>query len=191
VIEAMNETVETQRLPQLEYLGDATQHAARIHGMVGYAPLFEQLSLAEIRLLGHFMQTFRAQAGQEILREGEAGDFMMLVVEGRVEVFKQDRWNTPRLIAVVEEGKTLGEMSMIDGEPRFATCVAVEPSVIAALSRDALALIILEQPMLGAKILMQLAVMLSQRLRQTSMRLVEFVDKQRELSDQVQGPSFV
>jgi hypothetical protein len=33
--------------------------------------------------------------------------------------------------------------------------------------------------------------MLSQRLRQTSMRLVEFVDKQRELSDQVPGPSFV
>ena len=59
----MNETVESQRLPQLEYLGDATQHAARIHGMVGYAPLFEQFSLAEIRLLGHFMHTFRAQAG--------------------------------------------------------------------------------------------------------------------------------
>jgi CRP-like cAMP-binding protein len=69
--------------------------------------------------------------------------------------------------------------------------VAVEPSLIAVLSRDALAPIILEQPMLGAKILMQLAVMLSQRLRQTSLRLVEFVDKQRELSDQVQGPSFV
>jgi CRP-like cAMP-binding protein len=82
-------------------------------------------------------------------------------------------------------------MSMIDGEPRFATCVAVEPSLIAVLSRDALAIIILEQPMLGAKILMQLSVMLSQRLRQTSLRLVEFVDKQRELSDQVQGPSFV
>jgi hypothetical protein len=45
--------------------------------------------------------------------------------------------------------------------------------------------------MLGAKILMQLAVMLSQRLRQTSTRLMDFVDKQRELSDQVQGPSFV
>jgi CRP-like cAMP-binding protein len=189
--DAMNETVESQRLPQLEHLGDATQYATRIHGMVGYAPLFEQFSLAEIRLLGHFMQTFRAQAGQEIIREGEAGDFMMLVIEGRVEVFKQDRWNTPRLIAVIEEGKTLGEMSMIDGEPRFATCVAVEPSLIAVLSRDALAIIILEQPMLGAKILMQLSVMLSQRLRQTSLRLVEFVDKQRELSDQVQGPSFV
>jgi CRP-like cAMP-binding protein len=159
--------------------------------MVGYAPLFEQFNLAEIRLLGHFMQVYRAQAGQEIIREGEPGDFMMLVIEGRVEVFKQDRWNTPRLIAVIDEGKTLGEMSMVDGEPRFATCVAVEPAVIAVLSRDALALIILEQPMLGAKILMQLAVMLSQRLRHTSNRLVDYVDKHRELTEQVQGPGYV
>lgn len=174
----MNETVESQRLPQLEHLGDATQYATRIHGMVGYAPLFEQFSLAEIRLLGHFMQTFRAQAGQEIIREGEAGDFMMLVIEGRVEVFKQDRWNTPRLIAVVEEGKTLGEMSMIDGEPRFATCVAADPTVVAVLDRENLARIIVEQPMLGAKILMQLVLMLSQRLRSTSGRLLQMMDDQ-------------
>ena len=181
----------SQRLPQLEHLGDATPYAARIHGMVGYAPLFEQFNLAEIRLLGHFMQVCRAQAGQEVIREGEPGDFMLLVIEGRVEVFKQDRWNTPRLIAVVDEGKTLGEMSMVDGEPRFATCVAVEPTLIAVLSRDALALVILEQPMLGAKILMQLAVMLSQRLRHTSTRLVDYVDKHRELTEQVQGPGYV
>lgn len=182
---------ETQRLPHLEHLGDATAHAARIHGMVGYAPLFEQFSLAEIRLLGHFMQVYRADAGQEVIREGDAGDFMMLVVEGRIEVFKQDRWNTPRLIAVVDEGKTLGEMSMVDGEPRFATCVAAVPTVIAALSRDALALIILEQPMLGAKILMQLSVMLSQRLRSTSVRLLDFIERARELTEQVQGPGYV
>jgi CRP-like cAMP-binding protein len=106
-------------------------------------------------------------------------------------VFKQDRWNVPRLIAVIDEGKTLGEMSMIDGEPRFATCVAVEPTLTAVLSADHLARIILEQPILGAKILMQLALMLSQRLRQTSSRLVEYLDKQRELNEQIQGPNFV
>ncbi len=48
-----------------------------------------------------------------------------------MEVFKQDRCNTPKLIASVEAGKTLGEMSMIDGAPRVATCVAAEPCVIA------------------------------------------------------------
>ena len=102
---------------------------------------------------------------------------MLMTLEGRVEVFKQDRWNTPKLIAVVEAGKTLGEMSMIDGEPRFASCVAAEPCVVAVLSRENLARIILEQPILGVKILMELVLMLSQRLRQTSSKLIGMMDK--------------
>jgi CRP-like cAMP-binding protein len=187
----MTELAESQRLPQLESAGDATPYAAKLHGMIGHSPLFEQFSLAEIRLMGHFMQVYRAQTGQEIIREGEPGDFMMIVIEGRIEVFKQDRWNAPQLINVVDEGKSIGEMSMVDGEPRFATCIAVQPSLIAVLSADHLARIILEQPILGAKILMQLTLMLSQRLRQTSARLIELADKQRELSEQVQAPGYV
>jgi CRP-like cAMP-binding protein len=179
------------QLAHLEHLGDATRFAGQMHALIPKCALLENFSAAEVELLAHFMEVYRAAPGAEIIREGEAGDFMMVVVEGRIEVFKQDRWNAPRLIAVVEEGKTLGEMSMIDGEPRFATCVAVEPTLIAVLTADHLARIILEQPILGAKILMQLALMLSQRLRQTSSRLVEYLDRQRELNEQIQGPTFV
>jgi CRP-like cAMP-binding protein len=79
---------------------------------------------------------------------------------------------------VVEAGKTLGEMSMIDGEARFATCIATEATVVAVLDRENLARIIVEQPMLGAKILMELVLMLSQRLRSTSGRLLQLMDEQ-------------
>jgi CRP-like cAMP-binding protein len=113
-----------------------------------------------------------------MIHEGEGGDFMLMVLEGRVEVHKRDRWNTPQLIAVVEAGRTLGEMSMIDGEPRFATCIAVEAALIAVLDRESLARIIVEQPLLGAKILMELVLMLSQRLRATSERLLGLLDDQ-------------
>jgi len=68
--------------------------------------------------------------------------------------------------------------SMIDGEPRFATCLAVEPVMVAVLTRENLARIIVEQPMLGAKILMELVLMLSQRLRTTSGRLLQLIDEQ-------------
>ena len=179
---ATTDTTEQVRLPNLEPLGDATQFATQIHGMISYSPLFENFNLAEIRLLSHFMQVYRAEPGVEIIREGEPGDFMMMLIEGRIEVFKQDRWNAPRIIAMIEPGKTLGEMSMIDGEPRFATCVAAEPCMIAVLTRESLARIILEQPILGAKILMELVLTLSQSLRQTSSKLVSYMD--REQSDQ-------
>ena len=173
----MAETTEDVRLPHLEFIGDATQFASQIHGLIMYSPLFENFNLAEIRLMSHFMQMYRAEPGMEILREGEDGDFMMLLIEGRIEVFKQDRWNAPRLIALLNAGQTVGEMSMIDGEPRFASCIAAERCVVAVLTRESLARIILEQPVLGAKVLMELVLMLSKRLRLTSAKLVNYMDR--------------
>jgi CRP-like cAMP-binding protein len=165
-----------QRLAHLEYLGDATQFSAQLHALIPRCALLENFSPAEVRLLAHFMDVYRADPGSELLREGDGGDFMLMLIEGRVEVRKRDRAGQARVIAEVEAGRILGEMSMIDGEPRSATCVAVELSLLAALDRENLARIIVEQPMLGAKILMELVLTLSRGLRITSTRLVEAVD---------------
>jgi CRP/FNR family transcriptional regulator, cyclic AMP receptor protein len=165
-------------LAHLEHLGDATKFSPQIHALIPKCNLLENFSAAEVRLLAHFMDVYQAPAGTEIIHEGEGGDFMLMLIEGKVEVLKRDRWKTPQLIAVVDAGKTLGEMSMIDGEPRFATCIAAEPTVLAVLDRENLARIIVEQPMLGAKILMELVLMLSQRLRTTSARLLQLMDDQ-------------
>jgi CRP/FNR family cyclic AMP-dependent transcriptional regulator len=173
----MVDTAEQARLANLESLGDATQLAGRIHGLIRYSPLFENFNLTEIETLSHFMLVFRTEPGLEIIREGESGDFMVLLVEGKIEVFKQDRQNAPLLIAVIAPGESFGEMSMIDGEPRFASCIAAESCLIAVLSRENLARIILEQPSLGAKILMELVLMLSQRLRHTSSKLMTYMDR--------------
>jgi CRP-like cAMP-binding protein len=169
-----------QLLAQLEHLGDATKFAAQMHALIPKCALLENFSTAEVQLLAHFMDVYRAEPGMEIIREGDGGDFMLMVLEGRVEVHKRDRWNAQQLLASVEAGRTLGEMSMIDGEPRFATCLAAEPTLIAVLDRESLARIIVEQPLLGAKILMELVLMLSQRLRATSSRLLGLLDEQTQ-----------
>ena len=176
----MAENAGHDRLAHLEHVGDATRFVGQMHRMVSYSPLFENFSLAEIGLLSQFMQAYRTEPGAEIIREGETGDFMVLLIQGRIEVFKQDKWNAPRLIALIAAGESFGEMSMIDGEPRFATCVAAESCTIAVLSRDSLARIILEQPTLGAKLLMELVLMLSRRLRQTSSRLLDYMDREKD-----------
>ena len=169
-----------KQLPELEYLGDATQFADRMHALIPKCALLENFSAAEVQLLAHFMHVYRAQAGAQMIREGDGGDYMLMVLEGKVEVHKRDRWNAPQLLATVEGGRTLGEMSRIDGEPRFATCTAREPTLIAVLDRESLARIIVEQPLLGAKILMELVLMLSQRLRATSQRLLGLLDEQAQ-----------
>jgi len=169
-----------QQLAHLEHLGDATKFSQQIHALIPKCSLLENFSSAEVRLLAHFMDVFRAKPGVEVIREGEGGDFMLMVLEGKIEVLKRDRQHTPQLLAEVEAGRTLGEMSMIDGEARFATCVAAGTAVIAVLDRESLARIIVEQPLLGAKILMELVLMLSQRLRVTSQRLLGLLDEQSQ-----------
>ena len=164
------------QLDHLEALGDATRFAGQLHALIPKCALLENFSPAEVRLLAHFMTVYNAPTGTEVIREGDGGDFMLMIIEGKVDVVKRDRWNAPQHIAVVDAGKTLGEMSMIDGEPRFASCVASEPSLIGVLDRESLARIIVEQPMLGAKILMELVLLLSQRLRATSARLLGLLD---------------
>jgi CRP-like cAMP-binding protein len=155
-----------------------------MHALIPKCPLLENFSHPEVELLAQFMSVHRAQPGAEIIREGEGGDFMLMLLEGRVDVLKRDRWNSPQLLSSVEAGRTLGEMSMIDGEPRFATCVAAEPSLIAVLDRESLARIIVEQPLLGAKILMELVLMLSHRLRATSQRLLGLLDDEGQAGAQ-------
>jgi CRP-like cAMP-binding protein len=122
------------------------------------------------------MQVYRAEPGQTIIREGDIEDFMLLIVQGRVDILKTDKRGTIQSMTSVGPGMTLGEMSMIDGEPRFASCMAVEPTTFAVLSRDAMVGIILEQPSLGAKLLIKLVTLLSQRLRQTSSTLLQYME---------------
>ena len=101
-------------------------------------------------------------------------------VDGMVDVLRRNRYNYPSRIAVAHSGHALGEMSMFDGEPRFASCVTLEHSRIAVLTRDALMLVLGEEPKLGNKILLKLVQLLSERLRQTSAKLVSYLEAARD-----------
>ncbi|MGP1677451.1 MAG: hypothetical protein ACTS6J_09875 [Burkholderiales bacterium] len=59
----MVESGRHDQLAHLEYLGDATQFAGKMHRMISYSPLFENFNMAEIRLMSHFMHVYRAGRG--------------------------------------------------------------------------------------------------------------------------------
>jgi CRP-like cAMP-binding protein len=164
-------------LSHIEHLGAGGAYAGQIFDLVGRSPFFAEFERADIELLAGYMAIYTAQAGQAIIREGDDGDFMLLIISGSVDIFKNSAQGERQLMTSVGPGMTLGEMSMIDGEPRFATCIATDSTVFAVLTRDAMANIILEKPSLGAKILIKLVTMLSQRLRQTSARLLQSMER--------------
>jgi signal-transduction protein with cAMP-binding, CBS, and nucleotidyltransferase domain len=161
-------------------VGRASEFSDEIHALMARTPLFSGLDIDETRKLGAFMYVYEAPAGVTLITEGEAGDFMMLLMTGMIDVLRRNRYNYPSRIAVAHGGHALGEMSMFDGEPRFASCVTLEYSRIAVLTRDALMLVLNDEPKLGNKILLKLVQLLSDRLRQTSAKLVSYLEAARE-----------
>lgn len=110
------QTSNDQRLCQLEYLGNGSLLTTQIHALLPYSPLIESFSFREVALVSQFMEVYRAQIGQQVIQEDDAGAFMLFVIEGRIEVFKRARDEKPILITIVGPGGTLGEMSLIDGD---------------------------------------------------------------------------
>jgi len=163
-------------LLRLERIGKGTVLAREISDLVGKSQFFAEFSREDIAVLADYMEVYRAQPGDIIIREGDAGDFMLLIVEGDVDILKKGVRGEQQHMTSVGPGMTLGEMSMIDGEPRFATCLATRTTLFAVLSRDNMAKIILDHPSLGSKILVKLVTMLSLRLRQTSAKLLHYLE---------------
>ena len=143
------------------------------------AALLEDLTPEEADTLGRRMPTVRARPGQALITQGEVGDWMLLLLEGTVDVVKRsEQTGESSRLAVVKEGATIGEMSMLDSAPRYASCIAIEDVRAGVLTRATIADLIHAHPAIGAKILVKLTQLLAQRLRNTSNRLVEVLQHQ-------------
>jgi CRP-like cAMP-binding protein len=168
---------DTDHFPKLDYLGDAVQFVPRIQELLQHIALFEDFDTEELEHLAAYMACYGASAGTEIIRESEPGDFMVLLIEGSVEIMKKDATGVPARIGLAGPGKTLGEMSLIDGEPRFASCIATSGLVFAVLDRERLTRLIATEPTIGVKLLMELLMLLNQRLRVVSKQLMGCLEK--------------
>lgn len=166
-------------LAKLERVGAGTAITGEIFSLVGKSQFFAEFSQEDISILAGYMEVYRAQPGEIIIRERDEGDFMVLIVEGEIDILKKNHRSEQQHMTSAGPGMTLGEMSMIDGEPRFATCMASQPTTFAVLTRDNMAKIILDHPGLGSKILVKMVTMLSLRLRQTSSRLLRLMEENR------------
>lgn len=163
-----------------ESLGEATPFVDRILENIDYSRVFDGFEKGEIRALARYLQCYRVPAGAELIGEGEVGDFMLLLIDGAMEITKKDASGLPVQIGEASPGKTLGEMSVIDGEPRFASCVTVVESIVAVLRREQLLRLAGDRPPLGLKLVMQMGVLLNQRLRKIS---VEYIRCRNALRD--------
>lgn len=170
----------------LEVLGSCQKMSGRGPELLQHSALLEDFTMKELDTLGDAMLLIRAQPGQVLIAEGDAGDWMLLLLSGTVDVTKTtpagdddpDAGDNKSRLGVTTEGAVLGEMSMFDRDVRYATCTAIDAVEAAVLSRAAIGQLIRQHPGVGAKLMVKITQLLAQRLRNTSNRLVRLLQKQ-------------
>jgi CRP-like cAMP-binding protein len=138
--------------------------------------LFNHLPSQDMRAVARYFGCDRFSAGETIFSEGDSGTFMCVVHEGRVSVIKSNQEEHEVMMATEGAGHVIGEMAVLDGEQRSATCVAASDCVLLTLSKVAMDTMLEEQPRVGAKILRAIAVSLSRRMRMAAGKLVDHAE---------------
>lgn len=134
--------------------------------------VFNFLEESDYNVLENYMFRYEYEAGAYVFKEGAHGGYMFFIVDGDVEVIKQ--FDTKKhTIAKLGPGRSVGEMSLIDGSPRSATVRAAGDLSLIVLKREDFQKLLGEQPATANRILMGIATLLSQSLRDTNKNFTE------------------
>lgn len=169
--------------------------------------LLQDMTPAEADILGASMLLIQAGPGDVLIREGDAGEWMLLLLKGTVDITKRVEIRVDEVVAdaasdaaatnaitgadasvaapanvfsrvaVIRRGAAIGEMSMLDSEPRYASCTAIEPVEAGVLGRREIGQLIRDHPAVGAKLLVKITQLMARRLRNTSNQLVKLLHK--------------
>jgi CRP-like cAMP-binding protein len=161
-----------QQQKGLVNLGSAANFAEEIREIASTLAIFEGFSNQESDVLCEYMECFGAPTHTTILDEGDSGDFMLIVLTGAIDVVKAYGATDHKIVAHVSPGGVVGEMSLIDGQHRFASCITTQPTDFAILTRNALNEILIDHPRLGNKFLLILLQLMTSRLRDATTRML-------------------
>ena len=129
-------------------------------------PLLAELGDAALRRLLAEANWFGLPGGVVLDRDGENDRALFLVVTGSLGVFVEDEPGTRRLVAHVPAGETVGEMSLLSGEPHSAQLVALRDTELLRLSPESFNTLIARHP----RLMLNLMRLLVKRLHDTTQR---------------------
>lgn len=130
----------------------------------------------ELELLAKFLTYHDMDQGSVIFEEGDPGDFMFIVVQGRISIFKGGEHGR-QLLSTEMRGRIIGEMAMIDQERRSATCIAETACELLILTHTNMQCLAKEHPAVAFHFMSSLARILSRRLRRASGMMADFLDQ--------------
>ena len=147
-----------------------------------------QLTRKEAFTVVSYMTPRKIAMGTTIIREGDESDtgYMMLLLEGEVTVesIVVSR-RTPVTVTVLGPGSLIGEMGLVDGRARLASCTASTDARCAVLTRKALEKLGEEDPHTAAKLMFAVSVRIAERLRETSEKLKMYIQLVQAMQQEI------
>jgi CRP/FNR family transcriptional regulator, cyclic AMP receptor protein len=122
-----------------------------------HVPLFAQLATAELATIAAGARRKRYPKGSIVFQEGDRGDYLCVVLSGRVKVSLLGSRGRETIIRTLERLDFLGEMALIDEAPRSATVTALEPVEVMEIVREPFLALMRQEPALALKVMTQLA----------------------------------
>ncbi|MEM7352846.1 MAG: cyclic nucleotide-binding domain-containing protein [Acidobacteriota bacterium] len=133
------------------------------------------LSGAELETLANFSSVKRYPGGTFLFREGDAGDEMYVVLEGRVMISKFIPGGGEEALAILDRGDFFGEMSLIDGEPRSADAKAFKgPATVVTFDDETLGEIMAMDPRAARSFMMLLCRLICKRMREIDEKITSW-----------------
>lgn len=135
------------------------------------AGLFQGVAPEDVEALGNQFEVIEAPRGTTLFQEGEPGDSLYIVLEGKVKLGRRSSDGRENLVAVMGPADQFGELSLFDPGPRTATAVVVTDARLARLPKQALQTWVQERP----QIAIQLLHVIARRLRRTNTMLADLI----------------
>ncbi len=133
----------------------------------------QKLSNMEINFLASLSKEVKASPGKVIFKEGDVGDRMYVVLEGRVMISKFIPGAGEEALAFLERGDYFGEMALIDNQPRSADAKAsTEGAVLLAIPREVVEGLLDMHRISSHRLLSLLCNLIAKRLRELNEKLV-------------------
>src|SRR4028118_1761445 len=121
------------------------------------ARLFSGLDDDAAESLRASMSDVRIRRGEALFREGDSGDRLYVVTDGKIKLGRSSADGRENLLAILGPGQMFGELSLFDPGPRSATATAVTDCALMSLGHDELLRWLTDQPHVARALLHQLA----------------------------------
>ena len=153
-----------------------TRRDAAMATFLRSVPVFQDLKGPSLDILYDFLEERRWEVGETICAEGELGRTMYVIREGEVEVSRKSAQGNQVPIVRLGPGECFGEMTLVELQPRSATCTVRKKAVTYSLTNLDLWNLYKSDNFAYVIILQNICRMLSRRLRKADGRIVEFLE---------------